>query len=196
MKKFKFFSNCLLIGISIFSMAATTAQNPNTVLHSTIPAGYDVVVLQPSGAEVSILGLIECPELEGAQRVSEGMNSQIVSADGTPLTEFPRNFSFRITATLRKTVLSGPSGGVNSAQPPQDVLMKLQFPLKVYDGLKSREIQPELVEMIGVPADVPYDERVYRVSFNLDKMPVTNRFVLEVRSPEGQQMAKFHFDLL
>ncbi len=161
-----------------------------------MPAGYEVVSLKPSGAEVALLGLIECPELEGAQRVSEGMNSKIVSADGTPMTEFPRNFSFRITASLRKTVMAGASSGVNSDESPQEFLLNLRFPLKVHDGLNVREIQPESVEMIGVPSDISYDERVYRVTFNLDKMPITDRFVLEVRSPEGHRMAKFHFDLL
>jgi hypothetical protein len=50
--------------------------------------------------------------------------------------------------------------------------------------------------MIGVPSDISYDERIYRVTFNLNQMPITDRFVLEVRSPEGNRMAKFHFDLL
>jgi hypothetical protein len=196
MKTTKFISNWLLIGVSVLGMAATPAATNTTVLHAAMPAGYEVVVLKPSGAEVSLLGLIECPELEGAQRVSEGVNSKIISADGTPMTEFPRNFSFRITASLRKTVISGPSNGISSEQSPQDFLMKLRFPLKVYDGLNVREIQPESVEMIGVPSDISYDERIYRVTFNLNQMPITDRFVLEVRSPEGNRMAKFHFDLL
>jgi hypothetical protein len=50
--------------------------------------------------------------------------------------------------------------------------------------------------MIGVPADVPYDERVYRINFALDKLPITDRCVLEVLSPTGERLTKFHFDLL
>jgi hypothetical protein len=178
------------------SLAAGPAVDTSSCFHSAMPAGYEVVLIKPTGAEVSLLGLIECPELEGAQHVAEGINSRIVSADGNPISHFPRNFSFRVTASLRKTVLSGPSGEVSSDQSPQDFLLNLKFKLNVYDGLDVHEVQPESVQMIGVPADVPYDERVYRISFNAEKVPVTDRFVLEVLSPEGERLTRFHFDLL
>jgi len=156
-----------------------------------------VLLLKPTNAEVSLLGLVECPELEGAQHVSEGTNARVVSADGTPLTHFPHNFSFRITASLRKTVLSTPTGEVTSNDSPEDFLLKLKFGLKVFNGLNVHEIQPESVEMIGVPADLPYDERIYRVTFNiLNDVPVTDRMVLEVMSSENDRLTRFHFDLL
>lgn len=166
------------------------------VLRSATPAGYDVLLVEPSGAVISFLGLIECPELEGAQQISQGTNSKIVNADGETLVHFPRHFSFRITASLRKTVLVEPSDKFTSLETPSDLLLKLKFRLKAYHGLDAREIQPESIQMIGVPADVPYDERVYRISFNVDKLPITDRCVLEVLSPTGERLTKFHFDLL
>jgi len=57
-------------------------------------------------------------------------------------------------------------------------------------------IEPELVQMIGVPADIAFDERIYRINFNVEQLPVTERFVLEVMSPEGERLTRFHFDLL
>jgi hypothetical protein len=62
--------------------------------------------------------------------------------------------------------------------------------------LQMREIQPDSVEMIGVPADIAYDERIYRVRFNVDQLPVTDRCVLEVLLPDGERLTRFHFDLL
>jgi len=50
--------------------------------------------------------------------------------------------------------------------------------------------------MIGVPADIPYDERVFRVSFDIGERPVTDRFMLEIYSPEGEQLGRFCFELL
>ena len=192
-------SNLLVAAIWAFALAASAASaasSPYTGFHATTPAGYDVLTLRPAGTEVSFLGLIECPELEGVQHVSAGMNARVISADGAPLRQFPRNFSFRITASLRKTVLSGPSGEVASSENPQDFLLKLKFNLKAYDGLAVHQIEPESVQMIGVPADIPYDERVYRLSFSIDKMPITDRFVLEVISPNDERLTRFHFDLL
>jgi hypothetical protein len=92
--------------------------------------------------------------------------------------------------------LNGPTTEINSFYTPHDFLLKLKFSLKVYDGMEMRLIEPESVQMIGVPSDVPYDERVYRIGFNLDQIPVTDRFVLEVLSPEGERLTRFHFDLL
>ena len=184
-----------IMGLGLCTLAASAWQ-PAPVLHSNTPVGYEVLLVEPSGAVVSLLGLIECPELEGAQAVSQGVNARIVNAEGKTLTHFPRNFSFRITASLRKTVLVEPTDKFTSSDLPADLLLKLRFRLKVYRGLETHEIQPASIQMIGVPADVPYDERVYRISFSVDKLPVTDRCVLEVLSPSGQLLTKFHFDLL
>lgn len=196
MKIPKSLASCVVILAALFPPGSASSMPISPAFHSATPAGYEVVMIKPAGAEVSLLGLIECPELEGTQHVAEGINAKVIAADGKQVTEFPRNFSFRITASLRKTVMASPSGDVNSPEAPQDFLLKLKFNLKAYDGLKVRDIEPESVQMIGVPADVPYDERVYRITFNVDNLPARNRLVLEVLSPEGERLGRFHFDLL
>jgi hypothetical protein len=120
-----------------------------------------------------------------------------VLADGEPLESFPRHFSFRVTATLRKTLLEEPGTTLKTEEDPSEMLATLKFRLKAYDGLQMRVIEPESTSMIGVPADVPYDERVYRVNFDLPgNEPPTERFVLEVIAPEGERLARLHFSLL
>lgn len=188
----------LLLGsaISLASAPASDSWHPTPVFHASIPAGYEVVLVRPSGATISVLGLIECPELEGAQQVAAGVNASIVNVDGEKLKHFPSNFSFRITASLRKTVVVDPTDTLTIPERPEVLLLKLKFRLKAYHGLDVREISPESVQMIGVPADVSSDERVYRVNFNVEGLPITDRCVLEVLSPDGERIAKFHFDLL
>lgn len=155
-----------------------------------------MIELEPSGSTLSLLGLVECREVEGAQHKADGSHGKVVNADGETLSHFPRHFSFRITASLRRTLLENASYKLVTNEDPQNLLLKLGFRLKMYDGLKMRELTPESVQMIGVPADVPYDERVYRVSFDVGDLPVTNRVVLEVLSPEGERLTRFHFELL
>jgi hypothetical protein len=75
-------------------------------------------------------------------------------------------------------------------------LLNLRFELKVFAGLRKRELQPLAVKLIGVPADLPYDERIYRVSFELPNIPVEERIVLNVMTPSGECLSKFHLDLL
>jgi hypothetical protein len=182
--------------LTVVAAAGQKGADKTEALHATTPAGYEIVKLKPSGTNLFLLGLIECPELEGAQHVSEGSHARIVAADGSSLDHFPRFLNFRITASLRKELLDSTSDGSVTTQDPQDFILKLGFVLRGYDGLQSYELRPQSVEMIGVPADVPYDERVFRISFDVGSRPVSDRFVLEVLSPEGTRIARFHFELL
>lgn len=184
--------------IAAFGLAAIagTAPRGGNGMHPATPAGYVVVVLKPSGANLSLMGLIECPELEGAQSVSEGANKKLVSADGDTIRHFPQRFSFRITASLRKVLMDQPLASVNVGDEPHELLLNLKFRIRAYNGLEAHEILPESVEMIGMPADVPYDERVYRINFNQVKLPTTARLVVEVRTPQGELLTHFPFSLL
>jgi hypothetical protein len=194
-------SLCIWLLAGLAASAAVAASNSaaswhtTPFFHATTPAGYDVLRIKPGDGIVSFLGLIECPELEGAQQVGDGTHGQIVNADGKVLKDFPEHFSFRITASLRKTVLLDPTDAIESTD-PQDLLLKLKFRLKTFHGLNARVVQPDSVQMIGVPADIPYDERVYRVSFSVKNLPVGDRCVLEILSEDGARLTKFHFDLL
>ena len=185
----------VLAGLGLAAFAGTPLQR-GPGLRSAMPAGYDVVVLKPSGANLSLMGLIECPELEGAQHISEGSNRKLIAADGSAIKAFPQRFSFRITASLRKVVLDGPVASVDVADDPQEFLLKLKFRVRAYTGLEVREILPESIEMIGMPADVPYDERVYRVNVNAGNLAITDRLVIEILSPQGERLTHFPFSLL
>ena len=184
----------LLLGIATAKTDAVT--EPDRSMHGSIPAGYKVIQLKPSGATVSLMALIECPQLKGARRISQGLNSRIVLPDGSKLQRFPRRFSFRVTASLRRAVLDPPSSSLAFASDPASLLVSLKFKLRDYDALVSKQIDPASVRMIGVPVDVPYDERVFRVNFDIGDRPVTDRLVLEVYSPDGEQIGKFAFLLL
>src|SRR6185437_2069441 len=61
---------CLLTVVPAQPRSSDTPQN----LRATIPAGYQIVRLQPSGEVLSLLGLVECAEIAGAQQVSHGLD--------------------------------------------------------------------------------------------------------------------------
>jgi hypothetical protein len=198
MKSHRIARGGLLAIVAAFGLAAIAGNAPrgSNGLHPNMPAGYDVVVLKPSGANLSMMGLIECPELEGAQSVAEGARKKLVSADGDTVRHFPRRFSFRITASLRKMLMDRPVTAVDVTDVPQELLLNLKFRIRAYNGLENHEIIPESVEMIGMPADVPYDERVYRINVNNVDLPITARLVVEVRTPKGELLTHFPFSLL
>jgi hypothetical protein len=198
MKSHRIARSGLLAIIGAFGLAAIAGNAPrgSNGLHPTMPAGYDVVVLKPSGANLALMGLIECPELEGAQSVSEGANKKLVSAAGDTIRHFPQRFSFRITASLRKMLMDRPVASVDVRDEPHELLLNLKFRIRAYNGLENHEIVPESVEMIGMPADVPYDERVYRVNLNNVNLPITARLVVEIRTPQGELLTHFPFSPL
>ena len=187
-------SGILLIvaGLALAASASNVAKSAPG-LRSNMPVGYDVMLLKPSKATLSLIGLIECPELEGAQHVLEGSRAKLVSADGSTVKEFPQRFSFRITASLKKVFLDVPIASIEIPDDPQELLLHLKFRVRAYHGLDVREVEPQSVEMIGVPADVPYDERVYRININAGNLPITDRMVLEIFSPEGKLLTHFPF---
>jgi hypothetical protein len=190
--------NGLLLIVAGFALVAVAKSTPKQTsgLHSNMPAGYDVMVLMPSKAVLSLIGLIECPELEGAQHVAEGSHKRLVSSEGETIKEFPQRFSFRITASLRKVFLEEPKISVDVADDPQQLLLKLKFRIRAYNGLEVREIQPQSIEMIGMPADVPYDERVYRINIDAGNLPITDRLVVEIFSPQDKLLTHFPFSPL
>jgi len=188
----------LLLIVASFALiaAARTTPKQTSGMHSNMPAGYDVLVLKPSKAVLSLIGLIECPELEGAQHVADGLHKKLVSAEGETIKKFPQRFSFRITASLRKVFIEGPNTSVEVPDDPQELLLKLKFRIRAYNGLEVQEIEPQSVEMIGMPADVPYDERVYRINVDAANLPITDRLVVEIYSPQDQLLTHFPFALL
>ena len=187
-----------LFGLVVLGLAAFagTALKKESSFHSATPAGYDVILLKPSGETLSLMGLIECPKLEGMQHVAKGADAKLVSASGETVYEFPQRFSFRVTASLRKVLLDGPVASFNFPHDPRQLLLQLKFRIRAYHGLESREIAPESVEMIGMPAEVPYDERVYRVHMNVGNLPISDRLVIEILSPQGERLTHFPFALL
>jgi hypothetical protein len=198
MKSHRIARSGVLAIIAAFGLAAIAGNAPRggNGLHPNIPAGYDVVVLKPSGANLSLMGLIECPELEGAQSVSQGSNKKLVSADGDTIRHFPQRFSFRITASLRKMLIDRPVTSVDVSEEPHELLLNLKFRIRAYNGLEAHEMAVESVEMIGMPADVPYDERVYRINLNNMDLPITARLVVEILTPQGELITHFPFSPL
>jgi hypothetical protein len=180
------------MAVSVFAFSGPV----DNVYRGATPAGYNVIQLKPSGALVAILGLFECPRLNGAQHVNQGAESRVVLADGASLNRFPQHFSVRVTASLRKTLVEAPEFTVATDKSPEEFLLGLKFRMQAFDGLDHHVVLPKSVAMIGMPAQVPYDERVYKLDFDVGDRPITSRFLLQVYSPRGEPIGRFTFGLL
>jgi hypothetical protein len=101
-----------------------------------------------------------------------------------------------VTASAKGKALDDRPLPVDTTADLNQYLLSLHFRLKVFHGLEYRQISPQLTEQVGVPADVPYSERIYRVVFALDNVSVEERILLEVYDSSGERLTRFHLELM
>lgn len=190
----------LVLGCTLVASAQKKASSPDEGvfwLRSPLPLGNEEYRLKngKSKKDFYIMASLENSSMDGV-RVDRRRN-RVYSADGTPLRTYPPVLEFRISASGKdKRLLGGNGSELQSEESLNSYLLNLRFQLKVFRGLDMRELEPLAVKIIGVPADMPYDERIYRVSFELPNIPVDDRIVLNVLSPDGECLSKFHLELL
>jgi hypothetical protein len=166
--------------------------------HSVLPLGVDAVALKPGKHTVYLLAAAESIGFDGMRRIRTAPGQyQMLDAHGQPVTAFPQFVDFRVMATRRD--LGAPDVEPFPMEEPvvdmNQYLLGLQFQLKIFHGIECRTVVPVAVQLIGMPGDVPYDERVYRASFNLGQVPIGDKLVLEVLDAQGQRLSKFHLEL-
>ncbi len=177
--------------------AALSSPNWEHEFHAVMPLGSDLFLLDSQKGSVVLMATAVTPELEGWKRVNYGGSRFLYTPDGRRPQIYPRQAQFRVTASAVDIVpANADSLTVKSPTPLNDFLLGLQFRIKIFHGLHVRVVRPDDIHMIGVPADVRYKERIYRVSFRLPPVPVQDRMVLEVLSPDGARLARFHFELM
>jgi hypothetical protein len=153
-----------------------------------MPLGIDVLAPREHGSTFALYA-----SLEGLSSIALIAQKDPVRADGQETERhFPSPLSFRVTATTL---------GVNSIDVPDridtdldtaELIKSLQFRLRINDsGLQTKRIGPAETRLIGVPADVPYGERIYRVIFEIPPLSTRARLVLEIVAPNGELLSKF-----
>jgi hypothetical protein len=180
------------------SAQVPSSDNPNRVfwMKTPLPLGAEQINLKPSGKHFLLLGCIEDQRFDRLQ-VSRVRQSQfVIDAAGNVWTNYPDELTFRVTATaIDSGVMQVDSDNIDESGDLNSFLLGLHFRLRSFRGLHMTELPPTSIRMIGVPAEVPYEERVYRVSFDTGKFPVQDRLVMEVLSPKGQLLTRFHLEL-
>ena len=190
----------VLCGVAFAGSAGKAPPDPDLEyrFHSVVPLGTDAVIIKPGKHTVYLLAAAESIGFEGMRRIKEGENTySLLAPDGQPVTAYPQFIDFRVMAT-RRDLRDPDLDPFPMEQPVTDLnqyLLGLQFELKAFHGLECRTLAPAVVQMVGMPGDVSYDERVYRVSFNLGQVPIGDKLVLEILDPQGQRLAKFHLEL-
>lgn len=172
-------------------------DNEDWTFHSLLPLGSTPLAMKPGPNDLTLMATAESPMFEGWRRVIRNNQRQLVDASGVPVRSFPENLNFRVTASTRSDrVLPFDQPDPIAGSDTETWLRNLSFRLKIFRGLDAREVEPVAIKNLGMPPDVPYDERIYLVSFDVKDVPSTDRLVLEVFAPDGTRVGKFHLELL
>jgi hypothetical protein len=193
-------SKLLLTATLMLPLAAAGQAGPSPDMalefHSVVPLGVDTFRLQPANQVVNILASAQSPQLEGVRLIGQGSRRVALDSHGAQLRTYPRQVTFRVTASARSKSLEDRPTPVDAGTDLNQYLLSLRFRLKVFRGLEYRELKPVRTELVGVPADVPYDERIYNLVFNLDQVAVEERIMLEVYDSTGERLTRFHLELM
>ena len=176
------------------------AAIPQTTQHrflSRMPLDSDVIQLMPAKQKFTMMLTWDCREMESWQLLKSPQKTVIKDAHGNEVRYYPRELRFRFTISgdtkfkLQRRPLEYDTG-----LDPADFINRLTFRLKRFKDLEMTDFDPVRAEIIGVPPDIPYRERIYTIVFKVPKIPIEDRFALEVMDAEGNRVAKFPFFLM
>lgn len=188
----------IVVGLQLAGSAEGPKSGPPTMLfRSPLPLGADGYLLRPLNRKFFLMASADNPEFNMVRVTRIHLGGTVVGADGTEMRHYPQQLSFRVTASaLESDMLTNDVDAVNYSGDLNSFLLGMHFRLKVYRGLKVSLLKPERVHLIGVPADQPFEERVYKVAFDTNDLPLDARLVLEVTGPDGEKLSRFHLEVL
>jgi len=164
---------------------------------SPLPLGAEGFILHPLNRQFYLLASLENRRFDRLQVSRVRTSPFVIDAAGQIWHDYPSELNFRVTATAIQDILNNlDTSDITEPGDMNSFLLGLKFRLKVYHELHMKILPPSSVSLIGLPADVAGEERVFRVSFNTGQIPVDDRLVLEVLSPGGQLLTRFHLELL
>lgn len=177
---------------------AQDLQQSVYLYRSPVPMGVEGFRQASTKRLFYLMGSAENPEFQGLKITRKYNGGSVLSADGSEVKKYPPVLSLRITASTieANAFASSEPVVVNDNTDMNAMMLGLRYQLKVCQGLKQKILQPSSISMIGMPADLPADERIYRLSFDTEDIPVDARLVLEVFSPKGEKLVRFHLELL
>lgn len=178
--------------------SAASAPRAVHVYGSMIPLGSETFYYRDKKNQqfFYVLASAISPEFSGQQLWTDGYQHLLKTASGRLVEEYPHQLTFRISVSEHDGFigLGSPLTVAAHGGTLNDFITALRFEIRINHALESRVLNPSKITHIGVPPDVPANERIYEVRFDLGEVPISDRIVMHVLTPEGERMAKFSLD--
>lgn len=183
-----------VLSAALNAQSADTSQPSSSTLlrlHERTPLGTELLRFVPQKKLVRIYATLESPQFENATLVDRAGGKLLLDKDGQPFTHYPAELIIRFTVTGRVRGLITSPLLLDDDDDPAVLASQLHFRLKAFNGLDARELQPLETKMIGVPAEIPYDERIYLIRFDTRDVPISERMMFEIFGPRNDRLARF-----
>ena len=145
---------------------------------------------------IAILATAEAPEFEGWNLKEQDRRPVLLDVSGKPVNALPRTISFRVTVSTRDKFATSEPMPFECTKSLNDFLLDMHFQMQIFRGIEMRQVKTLKAEMIGIPADEPSEERIYRATFKLGDVRPDDRIVLVVTDGSGARLSKFHLEFL
>jgi hypothetical protein len=178
---------------------APAAPRPLHRYHSSIPLGSEVFTYEHESTHqiFYVMASAQDREFEGQEIWLDGDRHVLKTSGGKLVENYPRHVRFRVSVCERDSsyLIDAPIPIATHANTFDEFISGLKFEMVVFHALTYRTVQPAKVTHIGIPLDVPSNERIYEVSFDVGDVPITDRIVMHVLTDQGERLAKFNVDL-
>jgi hypothetical protein len=175
------------------------AAKPLHIYRALIPLGSEVFSYsyEKQKQVFYVMASAQNREFSGEQLWVDGEKRQLKAPNGSMIERYPRQVSFRVSVSERDgELLTDPPFPVeNHGRTFDQLISGLKFEVRVFHALKARIVHPTKVANIGPPPEMPSNERIYEVTFDVGEVPISDRMVMHVLTGEGERLAKFNLDL-
>ena len=172
---------------------------PLHIYRALIPLGSEVFSYsqEKQKAIFYVMASAQNREFAGEQLWLDGQKRVLKNSNGSNVESYPRQVSFRVSVSERRGALltDAPFPVENHGNTFDQLISRLKFEVRVFHALKERIVHPTKVASIGPPLEIPSNERIYEVTFDLGQVPISDRMVMHVLTSEGERLAKFNVDL-
>jgi hypothetical protein len=158
---------------------------------STMPLDTELIELVPAKKKLGLMVTWDCQEIEGWELFSAGNKQEVRDAEGQRMDSYPQHLRFRFTIGSKTPVQGRSALPYETRIPPEKFIVGLKFRLLRFHEIETHPYEPAEQGIIGVPPQIPYDERIYSVEFRIPKIGLEDRLALEVLDADGNRVAKF-----
>ena len=184
----------------IFSMSALFAQSSSHAvqearLRKITPLGGDTIKLVPENRVLSFMCSAESDKLKDSRVMNVEGKKVVQDGKGNEITNYPDDLTFRFTISSIVPRVEKEPLSYDTKVGSGEFMAGIKFRLHRFEGMDDKEYDPTSAELIGVPRNVPYNERIYKVKFDTAQFSIDDRLMLEVIAADGSRLGKFHFFL-